>query len=524
MFKVIIADDEGLIRRGIISMLKRNIPDEMEFYEAGTGNAALELVHEINPALIITDIRMPGLSGLDLIEELRRSHQKTSVIIISGYEDFKYAQKAIALGVKKYVTKPVNKPEFIELVNQELQNQKKRLLFQEKEFHKKLASNAMEKELRERLLLQLMNAKDAQEAQDAMKHLKELQVTFHATVYTCVMIQYHSDAALDYLDFSIANIAQEYLNNSVHSDYMGSAKFSENELVILVAGQGTKSFLSDIRSMFFEIIGKLIDFYHYDFFAGIGNMVYEPELISRCLGSSQKAANCKIFGKEQRIQFYGTLERGTPPDDETVKQLENAMRSMNGVRIVQVFSAFTKKPYTKQNLLAFEKMYYRLEQELLHQISIRQYQANHKMPRLCSFKDLWSIPAMNQGILSFITDISSHTCVLPVSQNNQKLLEDIIRYVQEHLGETIDLNTVADAFGKNPAYISSLFKKGLQQGFNDYLTNERMSLSKKYLKDNSLPIHEIAKLCGYSNPKYYSVVFKKNTGLTPGKFRELQRL
>lgn len=520
MFKIIIADDEGFIRKGIIAMLKRNLAEEITFYEAETGNAALELVETIKPSLVITDIQMPGLNGLDFIEALRTKHHNISVVIISGYENFKYAQKAITLGVKKYVTKPINKPEFIDLVSQELKSQKKQSLYQKNEFHKKLAVNAMQKELRERLLLQLLSTHNHNCTSDVIKQLKDLEVNFHATLYTCVIIQYHSEAALDFLDFSIANIVQEYLSTAVAVDYICSAKSAENAVVIVASGAETKSFLAAIQTMFFEIIGKLITFYHHDFFAGVGGVVYEPGLLYRALESAQTAVNYKLFDKERRIQLYGQLEKGTVLEANDLKELEKAMASLEEVKIVQAFSLFLKNPYTRQNLIALTTMYDRLHQELLRQISLCQYQNDCVMPRLCAFGDLWSIPAMNQGILIFCAAVKKHTQALPVSQGNQKLLGDIIRYIREHLSESIDLNMVADAFGRNPAYISTLFKKGIRLGFNDYLTHERIELSKKHLQHSSLPIHEIAALCGYTNPKYYSVVFKKCTGLTPGQYRE----
>lgn len=520
MFKIIIADDEGVIRRGIISMLKRALPEEIEFHEAATGNAALDLARTIKPDLIITDIQMPGLSGLDFIEALRKDAKSTSVIIISGFEDFKYAQKAISLGVKKYVTKPLNKPEFIELVTHELQNQQKQSLYQKKEFHKKLASHAMQKELRERLLLELLQARTTEAAHTAMACLKELQVTFQATIYTCAIIQYHSKAHLDFVDFSITNIAAECLSNSPHTNYLSSAKYSANEMVILIAGQETNPFLTEAHSIFHDITRKLISFYHYDFFTGIGNISYEPAHIYRSLETACQAVNYKIFNKGQHIQLYSKLEKGGSASSETINQLKKAIHSIEPTKIVQAFSVFAKHPYTRQNLLSLQEMYNYLEHELLHQVSLCQYQPTNSLPTLCQLKNLWSIPAMNQSILSFTTNVNTLRQALTVTPGNQKLLGDIIRYIREHLNEPIDLNTVAATFKKNPAYISSLFKKGTQEGFNDYLTHERIQRSQKYLTTSTLSINEIATLCGYSNPKYYSVVFKKITGQTPCHYRQ----
>jgi len=520
MFKIIIADDEGAIRRGIISILKRNISEDLEIYEAETGYEALNFVRNIDPALIITDIRMPGVSGLDFIETLRKNNQNTAVIIISGYEDFKYAQKAIALGVKKYITKPVDKQELIELVSLELQARKNRFLNQKKEVNKTIASKAVQKELCETLLLQLLNTIKKEEVRQTIKRLEKLQVKFRATLYTCVVVQYYSAAPLDFLDFSIPNIVEEYLRDSVYIDYLGGVKYSKSQYVFLLAGEETKHFHSAIQTLFTEIAKKLIEYYHCDIFIGVGTIIYETDLMNRALSTAIKAVDYKIFDKERHIQCYSRLEKGTTPNADLLQKLQTSILSMNGTLIAQGFSMFTKTPYTKRNMQSFQEMYQLLESELHHHICICQHNSTRSLPALCSFRELWSIPELNRSILSFVTAIQDMAQNILVSASNQKLLSDIICYIREHLTEMIDLNTVSDTFGKNPAYISSLFKKGMQEGFNEYITRERVNLSLTYLKDSSIPINEVARRCGYGNSKYYSVVFKKITGFTPKEYRE----
>ena len=99
-------------------------------------------------------------------------------------------------------------------------------------------------------------------------------------------------------------------------------------------------------------------------------------------------------------------------------------------------------------------------------------------------------------------------------------MRQMLDFVDEHITEELDLNTVAEKFHRTSGYVSTLFKKYTSGGFSAYLTGERIKIARKLLEDSSIPIQEIGELCGYNNPKYFSVVFKKVTGETPRGYRE----
>ena len=118
MFKLLIADDEQFIRKGIISILKKNLTEEIQCIEAANGQDALMKAREMALNLIITDISMPGCDGLEFIRQLREENKMIPIVILSGYDNFEYAQKAIRLGVKEYIMKPIKKQEFITLIQE----------------------------------------------------------------------------------------------------------------------------------------------------------------------------------------------------------------------------------------------------------------------------------------------------------------------------------------------------------------------------------------------------------------------
>lgn len=520
MFRILVADDEDFIRLGIIAMLKRNLPADMEpdFIEAADGYEAYQLTEQSSMDLVITDIRMPGASGLDFIQQLRDVRPDAPVIVISGYEDFKYAQRAIQLGVKAYITKPVSKQELVDLVLHIFQESQKAALRQTESVQKNIANKAMEQELKESLFLKYFTTQDTIEMQSLIRKLQKMGISFHATLFTCVCIQYRPESPMEFLDFAIMNVVQEVLWSIENVHYLGNAKISERSLVLLISGDETSGFLTRMKSAFIDICEKLIQYYHCSIFIGIGNPVYDTLSVRKSCLSSQRAANYKIFDKDRHIQLYTELEKGELLSEYHIEKLMAAIRALDGVRIANAFRIFTVHPYTRCNMLSLIESYEKFIQIFNQHLS--PYQLSREDD--CApppLSELWSMAQLNQELFSCLEGLEQIKNTQDAGPANQRLLTDITLYIHEHLADTLDLNSIAQIFGKSPSYISFLFKKGMQEDFNEYVTKERIKLAKEYLKDCSIPINEVSSKCGYVNAKYFSVVFKKITGESPKDYR-----
>ena len=520
MFRILVADDEDFIRLGIIAMLKRNLPSDMEpkFTEASDGYEAYQIASQSSMDLVITDIRMPGASGLDFIQQLRDICPSAPVIVISGYEDFKYAQRAIQLGVKSYITKPINKQELIDLVLHIFQESQKAALRQTESVQKNIANKAIEQELKESLFLKYFTMQDREEIQALIRKLQKMGVSFHATLFTCVCIQYQSKSPMEFLNFAILNVTQEVLCSLENVHYLGSARTSEHSLVLMISGEETAGFLPRIKFAFSGICEKLIQYYHCDLFIGIGNPVYDTLSVRKSYLNARRAADYKIFDKDRHLQLYSELEKGRPLPEDRAEKIMAAIRTMNGIQIANAFRIFTADPYTRCNMLSFAECYDKFIQ-VFHQ-HLAPYQPPEETECVpSSLSGMWSIAQMNQEIFSCLDGLEQIKNTQNAGPANQRLLTEITLYIHEHLTDTLDLNVISQIFDKSPSYISFLFKKGMQEGFNEYVTKERIKLAKEYLKDCSIPINEVSTKCGYVNAKYFSVVFKKVTGESPKDYR-----
>lgn len=183
MFRLLIADDEQFIRKGIISILKKNLTEKIQCIEAANGQEALEKAKETAFNLIITDISMPGCDGLEFIRQIREENKSIPVFILSGYDNFEYAQKAIRLGVSEYIMKPIKKQEFIALVQEYIDDIRKQKARTIQELNRKMENERIMKRLKHDFLLGFLKCPSSIEAERYLIQLKELGMEFESKLY-----------------------------------------------------------------------------------------------------------------------------------------------------------------------------------------------------------------------------------------------------------------------------------------------------------------------------------------------------
>ena len=147
MFRILVADDEKVTRRGIVTMLERSLKEEIEFIEASNGEEALQIVKQQMIHLVITDICMPLCSGLEFVGQLRKNDDDMTVIIVSGYENFEYAKQAVKLGVKDYIMKPLKREELLGLVESCIADIRKKQVEMQQFWKKSQEQDMLRKEL-----------------------------------------------------------------------------------------------------------------------------------------------------------------------------------------------------------------------------------------------------------------------------------------------------------------------------------------------------------------------------------------
>lgn len=517
MFKILIADDERFIRQGIISILKRNIAEELECVEAGNGEEALRTARESKFNLIITDICMPGCDGLEFIKRLKAENDDTTVIILSGYENFEYARKAILLGVKEYIIKPIKKQEFIQTIQSHIDDIKWQKEKTTEEIINKIEQNRMIEQLRCDFLMGLLKCPTSEEARIYLKRLQDIGMNFGSRLYICTAVQYKvNDSNAEYIDFAVKNILDEYLPMQSQDEFVVNIAYTRGMVVTIFEGSRQEELREEKVKLFRRAVRLIKEYFKTRVYVGIGDVAYDSVHLHRSLRQALLAANYKIYEEGDAVCSYEKLKPGPPlPEQNFVRKLKHTWNE-DTFWLQSELQQILEHGKTRTVLLQLEKEYEMIQQyikaQLLSQKNERDYQDKFK-----EFYECWSFFEVVRELRDNIKLLKEQGA--EERSHNPALMKQILRFVDEHITEELDLNVIAEKFDRTSSYISALFKKQ-GEGFSTYLTRERVGIAKKLLKDRNIPIQEVSELCGYSNSKYFSVVFKKVTGVTPREYRE----
>lgn len=517
MFKILIADDEKFIRKGIISILQRNLEEPVKCIEASNGIDALQKAEQETPDLIITDINMPGRDGLEFVKELKEKNVTTTVIILSGYENFEYAKRAITLGIKEYVMKPIKKAEFIDLIKQYIADIRQHQQNSKEEIVRKIEQQKMIEGIKKDFLVGLLKCTSNSEAHQYLQQLKELNLNFAPQLCTCVVFQYEvSEDNREYMDFMVKNILDEYL--SLESDeFILNVSDDVGQLISIFRSSTAKTGNEERKKLIRQAARLIREYGKVRVFAGIGDVAPDFEHLGVVLGHALEAADYKLFDRGDIVCAYDEIEQNSVP----VKLSDETRQSSKEKRTFQSAWAELNRIYScgqsPEVLSALRREY----QAVCSYIESRSMISGGAKSPCKGFSACWSLDELKQELKSGLESLGEQP--ERAVHSNQTFARQVLRYVDDHITDELDLNVVASQFNRTPGYISTMFKQYVEGGFTSYVTGKRIELACRLLKDVSIPIQEVAGACGFVNAKYFSVVFKKQTGCTPREYREGKR-
>lgn len=494
-------------------MLERGMKEEIECLEASNGKEALEICQNEMIHLVITDICMPLCSGLEFVEELKRTDDEMTVIIISGYENFEYAKQAVKLGVKDYIMKPIVREEFLGLVESCLADIQKKQ-FAAKQFYQQRRKNEqIMTEVKRDCLIGLLEGEDTGEK---LRRLETLDINLNAPFLRCAVVEYNFGEEEDALfDFAVKNIVDEYVGDSIHTDFL-SLTYKPGILAVIFCFHRMED-MEKIGKIFAGAVLIVEKFTRFQTTSGIGTVVFDPASLCYSFQESQSAADFKIFD-DKKVFLYSDIPSGTDtvmPDDD--KLLQNPGQNTEA-GILGYFEKMLGAPRTRTSVNHIKKEYETLCRSCEKRL---HYLSGNTAFVYKEFYRIWSSFELRKEIRRMIQYLE-YSSEIHQEDNGGRLAKDIIEFTTAHVTEDIDLNYIADQFGKTPGYIGSLFRKGCNMGFNEFVTKERIRIAQNMLRDTTVSVQRVGEMCGYYNPKYFSVVFKKVTGISPKAYQKKQ--
>jgi two-component system response regulator YesN len=501
MLTVYIADDEEVVRNGLKKIINWQ---ELGFEicgEAGNGLTAYNEIREKKPDLILLDIRMPKLQGLDLAYQLREEGITGRIIILSGYSEFKYAQDAIKCDVDFYLTKPIDEEELLAAVEHI------RSIVQKKKLHNEHLNYYQEKAKYK--ILEDMIHEERLNLASINYSLGELNL--EADFYQVLLL--HGNTSYKHLC--------QKLNVPLETNQIERLKKDDQdvlllkgELIIRRLQQLAQEENSSSNQYYFIAVGGVV--------SGINDIYYSYH---------------EALAVMERYFFFDNYKCIATKDDLPAgDQFTEKLTIKDSKKFGQNIYDEIKMHHLKESVLLIQNLHQQLTYAKNSAESIKSFLAGMYLYILNEFKK--DYPHYNEEVLTnaeiiqwihertYLQEIIEfiekkvHTMIECITTNqSENIIDEITEYIERHYAQDIKLKSLAPKFGYNSSYLGKIFSKQSGKSFNDYLHYIRTQKAKELLEKNEYKVYEVAEIVGYKNVDYFHLKFKSFVGVTPNEYR-----
>lgn len=521
-FRVILVDDEPIILRS----LKVAIPwDELNITivgEARNGEQALALVRELSPHMIISDIRMPGIDGITLMKKVLSEDPKRLFIFISGYGEFEYAREALREGAFDYLLKPIDHDELIQMIKRAKTNLEKQL----ENDHLLHSVQVLSMLAKERMIAEFIEGGAPPLQQMAWLENSELeQEYFMGVVQLDHYLKLNEEWTIEEKRlwlFAIRNILEEW---SVSHGGLTVFPFHSGEWILLFRGSQNRQ----KERLGIDLIDQIKANTKLSCSIGFSLNVNGINQLSHAYESATKALYKRFYLGTEAV-FIDQLERYDSEIEQAQviypKRLENdileAIRTLNEKSMLSKLDDFQayieKQALTKVTaeriIVGLTVVIYRQFEQLN---MLLEWSLEGLLQELQSQGTLLEmIQVLKTNFSKWIKDgLINHN-----KENVQTVIAKAQEYIHNNYHKDLSMEEVAELVDLSISHFCMLFKQVSSYTFLEYLTKIRMEKAKYILKNSNVKVYQIAPLVGYQDPRYFTQVFKKITGMTPSEFRE----
>lgn len=543
MLKIFLAEDEVVVRETI----KRMIPwEELGFElvgEAADGEMALPLLLRQQPDLLITDIKMPFMDGLTLARLAKKEIPGLKVVILSGYDDFNYAKRAIGIGVEDYLLKPITKNALIERLSE----------IRSRYEHEKTQKEYYEKFQREMQAYEKNSSRDFFEAlvggsmdmMEVYKRAEKLGLDIVAEAYNVLIFTMNCDEDFsgqrdEYFSWEAESL--ELLEN-FFAGHSSAMLFRSNifSYGVLLKGQretieeNTRACVDEIRKILSRQDGRR------EWFLAVGQSVERLSQIQKSYHTASRAFSQRYL-YDENILYYDEMETMEHPGGQAETE-DNAYLQKVDVNALNpaILQKFLSNGLQEETENFVKDYFYAIGQEPMESLVFRNYVILNVRFSVISFikglgcdtnemesadteevlaesgKNMESAIAYAKKMISQAIEIRDQNS----GNKNRSILKTAVDFIDSHyMDEEISLNTVANVANVSSNHFSALFSQNMGQTFIEYLTTLRMNKAKELLRCTGMRSSEIAGEIGYKDAHYFSYLFKKTQGMTPSDYRK----
>lgn len=531
--KVFLVEDEIIIRNGI----KKSIHWEKEGYqfvgEASDGELAYAAILKEKPDILITDIKMPFMDGLELSSLVKKELPDIKIIILSGYDEFEYAKAAIRIGVTEYLLKPISAAKLIEILGEVSQS-----IRQEQEEKKLLAQYSEEtKETREHEKLKLFSWLVMGDVSmgEAVEAGKRYDINLSAPCYKILLFKILSGLENRGHSNEMVQACEQVENGASAEDGIYTFQRGVDGWAFLLTGEDEIQIEELCKTFCGELHQIMKGFPEFEYFGGVGSAIFRLRNLNQSFREAEKAFAARFMMEPNQILSMEEASGMQESKDIETKGFVQIGKSR------EILERFLNNG-TMEEVETFAEAYMeRLKSDTLKSTLVRQYVVLDIYMVIMSFCEKFSITdiklkkeveELQQAIqrLHSLPEIQKYLAALLFDaielrdMVSERRYSDIIVAAQKmidesYMSEEISLNTVAVGVGMSPSYFSSIFRKEAGKTFIEYLTEVRVEKAKELLMCSSMKTSEIGFEVGYKDPHYFSYIFKKVQGCSPKEYR-----
>ena len=534
--RLLIAEDELWLRKRLVSTIDWSSYGISEVYEAEDGGEALEIALKEKPDIVITDIRMPELSGIDLMKKLNENSIFSKMIVVSGYDDFEYAQGALRMGAINYLLKPVDEEELLDSVKrcvEELKKEKNK----ETVFDKQSAASEM---LMEHIYEDLIFETSEKRTEELLQKLsrKEIGFPFQSAAVVNMQVREHTFFVNDKVKSDMWSVYQWLRRNLQEDCYECQYLYMRgSQIVLLLFGDDLEAkFMERVENWVQLILEALQKKLNISLFMAAGDVTDDFSGIHRSYEMAQK----KI--KEKRAEEKRILALR---NQETEQELNTRFDDVYGeydfkLLIKEIRNGDSEKAQTELQAI-LQSSSRRLQSADMMKLQLFYMNFINRIAGAClpeceAYADELAMQCMT--VMRELIYIGSDTIVTEMWDCLRKFVEKLVevyqenngkrkhwmidQYVEENYNTALSTRDIAGRFFMNTSYFSKLFHEQMGCTFSNYLINVRVEKAKMMLTQTNMKLYDIAEAVGYTNVQYFSTIFKEKEGLTPSAFRQMR--
>ncbi|MCK9860178.1 response regulator [Paenibacillus sp. ATY16] len=537
--KILIVDDEQHVREAVKLLIDWEQLGINEIYEADNGDSAIEVLGNIQPEIVITDMRMPNRDGVELLAWMKEQGRKSKTIVISGYDDFHLVRSSMKYGGQDYLLKPIDPEQLMEALQKAKQSWEQEDQARRLDQQRSIEINQIKPVYRDKLFSTMIseagaggqvNVPAVLKDEFGLEDVEQCQVIILSTGMLEPQISRKFDGNRDLLTFCLINVCNEILKQK-NGGFAFRYWNSDHEIIILLWDR-----LAEWEALLTLITEGIVKSIHGRFHYGVGQAQPFPSGLSLSYQAARTAlkqrnllAESSYIHKSDPSFKAGVNSLSISAYDERFKLAVWSGKEKDIETAVESFLEAAKAlPAISQEQIElwrfeYESMLSRWRQVLAAK---QELPASSEPPQpglpLFLLLDEHGRLSLELCRSELINGLTAFAALTGAGGNKEhSIMRDIARYMEQNYNREVTLQDISERFYLSREYISRRFKQEMGENVFDYLGRIRVEKAKLLLQNPNLKIAQIAEMVGYDDDKYFSKVFKKFEGQSPNQYRKL---